>query len=106
MYISSMSTTVRSEVTGFENPAQMYTQDRLDIHDLVVDDDLSTYYFRASRDWPDFNIQKGCVLVVDRSKKPDQNTLSICVKDSAFIVHQGLHNQHWGVITWILKPTL
>jgi len=107
--------------TGFPSPAEDYEEPPLDLHDLAVANPLSTYFFRADTDaMQKAHIQRGDILVVDRSLPPADGRIVIAVIEDSFHVlrcrvsarsltleddHHGLEadpSSIWGVVTYVV----
>ncbi|NEU07788.1 hypothetical protein GZH53_05645 [Flavihumibacter sp. R14] len=106
-------------------PATDHTEDGPGILQPLVNDPLSTYYFKANSDEMEtFGIKKGNLLVVDRSMPATGGVIVIAWKNGEWLVRQlishvkrrylttGKENDEpleispetkiiiWGVVTW------
>ena len=102
----------RAVQTGFSSPATHYTEPRIDLNDVLIENASSSFYVRAIDDsFSDFNIFKNDVLIIDKALTPTKNQLVIVIQDEAFKIikiAQGSKTefQIWGVITYIIKSVL
>ena len=62
---------------AFQNPAQNYSEHRLNLGDLVYLSPHSTYLFRSASDYPDVGIMKGSLLAIDRGLTPQHGHIII-----------------------------
>ena len=109
--------------TGFPSPAEDYEEPPLDLHDLTVTNPLATYFLRADTDsMQRAHIQRGDILVVDRSLAPADGRVVIAIIDDVFHVLRCrvsasasslvLEDDHhaidaeiasvWGVVTYVV----
>lgn len=102
----------RPKQTGFSSPATHYTEPRIDLNDVLVNNASATFYIRVADDsFSEFQINEKDVLIVDKSLTPKQNQLALVVKEGTFqverIEEQSVEEiQLWGVITYIIKSIL
>lgn len=98
--------------TGFSSPATHYTEPRIDLNEVLIENASSSFYVRAIDDsFSDFNILKNDVLIIDKALTPKKNQLVIATQDGAFKIIRIEKNldtefQLWGVITYIIKSVL
>lgn len=98
--------------TGFSSPATHYTEPRIDLNDVLIENASSSFYVRAIDDsFSDFNVFKDDVLIIDKALTPKKDQLVIIIQDDAFkIIKIETGNtaefQLWGVITYIIKSVL
>ncbi|MDG1731156.1 MAG: S24 family peptidase [Algibacter sp.] len=103
---------VRPIQTGFSSPATHYTEPRIDLNDVLIENASSSFYVRVIDDsFSDFNIFKNDVLIIDKALTPKKNQLVIVIQDEAFKIVRIEHGsttklQIWGVITYIIKSVL
>ena len=102
----------RPNQTGFSSPATHYTEPRIDLNDVLINNASATFYVRvADNGFSDFGIHEKDVLIIDKSLTPKQNQLALVTKDGAFEIIR-IDNkateevQLWGIITYIIKSTL
>jgi DNA polymerase V len=68
--------------SGFPSPANDYEEPELDLHDLVVENPLATYFMRSDTDALEgAGVRQGDLLVVDRSLNLKDQQLVIVVLD-------------------------
>lgn len=117
-------------VAGFPSPASDYAEDRLDLSELIVQNEESTFLVRVSgNSMIDANISEGDILVVDKSLEATNGKIIIAVVDGEFTV-KTLYNKDglvklipanpnypeiilkneqelnvWGIVTYIIKKT-
>jgi len=94
---------IKSRTTGFASPAESYVDKRLDLNELIVTDQLTTFYFRYMG--PDvLGVKKGNVLVIDRSETPKDGDLVVLTDKTHFKIreYKGQENL-WGRVSWILN---
>ena len=98
--------------TGFSSPATHYTEPRIDLNEVLIENASSCFYVRAIDDsFSDFDILKNDVLIIDKALTPKTNQLVIVIQDDAFKIikiEKGITTefQIWGVITYIIKSVL
>ena len=101
----------RPNQTGFSSPATHYTEPRIDLNAELINNPSATFYVRVADDsFSEFDIFKSDVLIIDKSLVPENNQLSLVVKEGAFQIERIAENsieeiQLWGVITYIIKST-
>ncbi|NJN50382.1 MAG: peptidase S24 [Polaribacter sp.] len=95
--------------TGFSSPATHYTEPRIDLNDVLVNNPSATFFVRVRDDsFAQFQIDKNDVLIIDKSLHPKQNQLILVFKDGESDIVRVDENlkdetQLWGVITYIIK---
>jgi len=95
---------IKTNTTGFSSPAENYVDKRLNPADLLVKNQFSTYYLRASGN--KFQIREGDILVVDRSIIPNQERIVVVEKNGRLEIekfHNNFNHEIWGVVTFIIK---
>jgi DNA polymerase V len=72
---------------GFPSPADDYVEDRLDLNQLLVQNQSATFFLRVKGDSM-FNagIHNGDIIVVDRSVEPVDGSVVVAVVDSELTV--------------------
>lgn len=71
--------------TGFASPADNFVEERLNINDLLIDNDTATYFFRIQSEYKQAtNIRRGDILVVDRSKPLRQSCYAVAILNQSF----------------------
>jgi DNA polymerase V len=93
---------------GFPNPALESADIPLDLNKLVVKNPISTFYFRvAGDDWASLSINRGDILVIDRSLEPTSKQLVLFAQDGQFLLDKfdniDSEAELFGVITFVLK---
>jgi DNA polymerase V len=115
---------------GFPSPATDFTQEAIDLNNMLVTHPAATYFVRVvGTSMKDIGIFSGDVLVVDRALDPKNNSIVIAVVDGSFTVKRlqksgerlflvpengnfnkieirdGMDAEIWGVVTYIIhKP--
>ena len=73
--------------TGFASPADNFIENRLNIHDLVVRNDTSTYFFRVKTNFGESSVfQQNDILVVDRSLTTTPNCYGLFTHNNSFVL--------------------
>jgi DNA polymerase V len=82
------------KTTGFASPAQGYEEKGIDLNELLIKHPAATFFFRmGSDDMLDLGLQKGALLVVDRSKNAEPNDFVTIVHEGQFLCRQlVIHN--------------
>lgn len=119
-----MSSTISA---GFPSPADDFIENQLDIFDRIIKHPASTFLVRAKgNSMTDKGIQDGDILIVDRSLKPENNSIVIAYIDGEFTVKKFVKENNkvilypantnykpiqvnseddfmvWGVVTYVL----
>jgi SOS-response transcriptional repressor LexA len=72
--------------TGFPSPAQGYEAKSLDFNELLVQNHPATFVMRAEGErFAHLGIRPGSLLVVDRSKPPQKESLVIIQQEGEFL---------------------
>ena len=126
--IPFMSSTISA---GFPSPADDFIENRIDIFDRIVKHPSSTFLVRAKgNSMTNKGIQDGDILVVDKSLKPENNSIVIAYIDGEFTVKRFVKEKDrvilypandnykpikidsendflvWGVVTYVLHEYL
>lgn len=113
---------------GFPSAADDYTENVLDLDELVVKNPEATFYVRVTGDsMKDACIEEGDILVVDRSLPATHNAIIVALLNGGFTVKRLYHkgqrlylvpaNRHftpmritdemefqvWGVVTYCIR---
>lgn len=91
--IAFMDTTVRA---GFPSPAMDFEELGIDLNTLLVNNPSATFLVRVSGDsMQDAGIHDGDLLIVDKSKSPDDGNIAVCFLDGEFTLKSiELHQDH------------
>ena len=82
---------------GFPSPADDYVEGKVDLNNMVIKNQDSTFYMKVEGDsMIDANINDGDVLVVDKSIEPVHGKIVIAILDGEFTV-KTLYNKD-GII--------
>jgi SOS-response transcriptional repressor LexA len=87
------------------------TKRPLDLHDLLVTDEMATFFVRIKGNSFDvLGIYAGDILVVDRSRINMPHRYYVAVIDGDFtIVEQGLQYkqecEYWGAVTYVIHKS-
>lgn len=97
-----MDLTINTKTTGFRSPAESYVTKRLDLNDLIVYDQYTTFYFKYEgvSKW---GVDTGDILVLDRSVHPTDGDLVLVSKENIELEIYTKGIEIWGVITWTLS---
>ena len=102
----------RPTQTGFSSPATHYSEPRIDLNDVLVENPSATFFVRVEDNaFAKFNIHANDVLIVDKSLTPRAKQLALVIKDGSFNIHQ-IDNEIeselllWGTITYIINSVL
>lgn len=72
---------------GFPSPAMDFTETTIDLNKELIDNPLSTFYVKVDgNSMIDAGINDKDVLIVDRSKEPQNNKIAVCFIDGEFTV--------------------
>jgi DNA polymerase V len=72
---------------GFPSPADDYTEEKLNLHDLLVTHPAATFFVRAvGTSMIDAGIQSGDLLVVNRALQPRDGAIVIAIVDGELTV--------------------
>ena len=97
-----MSLEIKTKTTGFGSPAETYVKTRLDLNDLIVNDIITTYYFKYMGE-SKFGISTGDILVVDKAIEPEIGDLVLIRCDDIRLETFQNQEKIWGTITWSLS---
>ena len=72
---------------GFPSPADDFKELRISIDQEVVKNEEATFYARVDGEsMPGAGLDDGDLLVIDRSKEPNDNAIAVCFIDGEFTV--------------------
>lgn len=72
---------------GFPSPADDFKELRISIDQEVVKNESATFYARvAGESMQGAGLDDGDLLVIDRSKQPENNAIAVCFIDGEFTV--------------------
>ncbi len=114
---------------GFPSPAEDYAESSIDLNEELIDNKTATFFVRVAGDsMIDANIKSGDVLIVDKSKEPQNNNIVIAMLEGEFTVKRlklkgdkiflqpenenykaiEVRNELmiWGVVTYIIHKAL
>jgi len=93
---------ITTKTSGFASPAEVYVTKRLDLHELIINDIFTTFYFRYSGPSA-LGIKEGDVLVIDKAVVAVTGDLVILTSGGTFTVGEFLGQEEvWGKVTWVL----
>ena len=76
-----------SVAAGFPSPADDFKELRISIDQEVVKNEEATFYARvAGESMQGAGLDDGDLLVIDRSKEPQDNSIAVCFVDGEFTV--------------------
>ena len=122
-------TFIQNEIkAGFPSPAGDFIESKISIDRIVVKNEASTFYAKASgNSMVNAGIEDGDILVIDRSIEPTNFKIAVCCIDGEFTVKrikidktgtylQPENNQYepikitqeneliiWGIVTYVIK---
>lgn len=74
---------------GFPAPATDRVEESLDLNEFLVDNPSATFFVRVrGHAMEDHGVHAGDVLIVDRAKDPDDQSIVIAVTDGSLTVHR------------------
>jgi DNA polymerase V len=74
------------KATGFASPAQGYEEKTIDLNRLLIRNPPATIFVRLdSSDMETLGLPRGALLVIDRSKTPEANTLVMLRHEGQFL---------------------
>ena len=86
---------------GFPSPALDYTEERIDMNDLLISHPLSTFLIRVKgQSMQDAFIPDNALLVVDRSLKAVSGTIVVAVVNGEFTIKRLIRTPR----NWVLHP--
>ena len=95
--------------TGFSSPATHYTEPRIDLNEVLIDNVNSTFFVRVKDDaFKTYDIRVNDVLIIDKALTPKNNQLVFVIYDGEFEILRyntlnGKEYKLWGTITYIIK---
>lgn len=104
-------------ITGFQSPAEDYSEKPLLIDDLLITNKISTYFMLIdSSQWQDMGISVSDIIVIDRSLNPKLGDKIIILRDGELYLKEfkppSNHDNSddlfshtyelWGVITSVI----
>jgi DNA polymerase V len=114
---------------GFPSPAADYEEQKLDLNKYLIQNPAATFFVRVSGDsMLGAGIHDGDLLIVDRSKEPQNGNVIIAVLDGQLTVKrlrisrgklslepenenypvrkitQGMEFEVWGIVTNVIHP--
>jgi len=115
---------------GFPSPADDYIEQAIDLNKVLIKDHESTFFGRVSgQSMINANIHQGDVVIIDRSLKPRNDCIALCLLNGEFTVKRleisptriVLHPANpdykstlitpetdfsvWGVVTYVIHKT-
>lgn len=97
---------------AFPSPAQDYMTSCIDLNKELVLHPAATFYGRVvSNAMSREGVDKGDVLVIDRSLDPEEGSLAVCFIDGEFALRRISSDDAgnvgdmriWGVVTYVIK---
>lgn len=77
---------------AFQNPAQNFAEQRLNLGDLVTLSPHSTFIVRSDTNYPEAGIMKGSVLAIDRAITPQHQHIIVAEIDGELALRRLLLN--------------
>ena len=96
-----------NQATGFCSPAETEREAPLDLNQYVMAHPAASYFWRAARDWPEFGIRAGDILLVDRAWEPRHGLLALGLAQNQFCLGRlvQLASRREGAQGWRLQDT-
>lgn len=98
--------------TGFSSPATHYSEPRIDLNEVLINNPSATFYVRVTDEsYAEFEIVEDDVLIIDRSIAPKLGQLVFGMERDSFTIYRVDKNVSgeltvWGVISYIIKSVL
>lgn len=98
--------------TGFPSPAADYIEESLDLNQLLIKKPAATFIVRAKGDsMRTAGIDRGDLLIIDRSLNATQNSIVVAILNGAFTVQRlgeiklesSQDFEIWGVVAHVIK---
>lgn len=107
-FVFAMGKADSEAITGFQSPAQDYTEGVIDLNKELVSSPNSTFYARVKgNSFEALGVGEGDIIVVDKSLIPKQGDLAVCVTDGEFVLKHIKAKEKqmhlWGVVTYSIK---
>ena len=84
---------------GFPSPAEDYTDQKLDLNELLIKNPAATFFVRVDGDsMTGAGIYHNDILVVDRSRQAVNRDIVIAVLDGELTVKRLIRNSHSGCL--------
>jgi len=102
----------RPSQTGCSSPTTHYSEPRIDLNEVLVENSDATFFIRISdHSFHAMGADEGDVLVVDKSIDPKNNQLALAISDGEFNLIRlndsaTKHIEIWGVVTYIIKSQM
>lgn len=100
-----LTTEYGQRATGFPSPADEHLEARIDLNKLLVPHPIATYF--AKYEGNGSFLQKGDLLVIDRSLTPKFKQLVLAIEEGEFVIYRAndlpADVQVWGVITYFIR---
>lgn len=77
---------------AFQNPAQNFAEQRLNLGDLVTLSPHSTFLVRSDTDYPEAGIMQGSILAVDRALSPQHRHVIVAEVEGELVLRRLLIN--------------
>lgn len=112
----------RMKSSGFASPSEDYLEPRLNIHQLVVSNNATTFFMRVAHvEYACKEINLEDILVIDRSLQLSKTCYFIGISESCFALYKkrgalitnlktgqqvnGESIEYWGRVTYIIRKT-
>lgn len=77
---------------AFQNPAQNFAEQRLNLGDLVILSPHSTFLVRSDNSYPEAGIMQGSVLAIDRAITPQHRHIMVAEVGGELVLRRLLIN--------------
>lgn len=91
--------------TGFPSPAAPFREDPLDLNSLLVRNRASTFLMRSAGSIPEWSVEEGDILVVDRSCDVRRGDLAVVTRDGRLALREASCDNApvWGTVRAIVR---
>ena len=76
---------------GFPSPADDYLEERLDLNDLIIEDEAATFMARVRSDSMEPTLYAGDIAVINRAKKATSGCIVLGLLDGDFTLKRYFH---------------
>lgn len=77
---------------AFQNPAQNFAEQRLNLGNLITLSPLSTFLVRSDSSYPEAGIMQGSVLAIDRALTPQHRHIIVAEVEGELVLRRLLLN--------------
>lgn len=110
---------IPNQTTGFASPAETEREAPLSLDKQLIAHPAATYLLRSEASWPDYGVNAGDILVVDRAWEPASGLVALGIEDGRFCLGRlqrtgrswqlssmscGSNVELWGVVCHVIHP--